>query len=212
MDVYFDQKGIKRTLRVFSDRDLADLIPASDWEMRVPRYDAEVVAGLNSLWLSRGTQNSPTLDNMGRELLHAQGETLLSVHRVNWLLYKISSGKGSLELLLESRDQPVFRFRSEFYLRDTADNYIRPRLIDLCRSPSIILRPEFKQVFQIEHGGADAPFNHRVAAVTRIRLLPTPSFSDTVYLWRDYDGRTVPVAYAIYSSKGETPESRGTSF
>lgn len=212
MDVYFDQKGIQRTLRVFSDRDLADLVPASDWEARVSRYDAEVVAGLNSLWVSRGTQDSPTLENMGRELLHAQGETVISVNRVKLLLYKVSSGKGSLELVLENRDRPVFRFRSEFYLRDTADNYLRPKFVDLFRSPNIMLRPEFKQVFQIEHGGADAPFNHRVVAVTKIRLLPTPSFSDTVYLWRDDDEKTVPVAYAIYSSKGDIPESRGTSF
>jgi hypothetical protein len=149
---------------------------------------------------------------MGRDLLHAHGETILSVQRVSWLLYKVVSGGGSLKLVLENRDRPVFRFRSEFYLRDTGDNYIRPSILELMRSPTVMLRPEFKQVFQIEHGGADAPFDHRVAAVTKLRLLPTPSFSDTLYMWRDHDGKAVPVAYAIYSSTGDVPETRGTSF
>lgn len=212
MDVYFDPKGIKRTLRMFSEQDLGELAPAEDWEGRIAKYDLEVVAGLNSLWANRGTQNPPSLETMGRDLLHAQGETTLVVNRLAWLLYKVASGSGNLQLVLENRDRPVFRFRSEFYLRDTGDNYIRPRILELARSPSVMLRPEFKQVFQIEQGGADAPFDHRVAAVTKIRLLPMPSFSDTLYLWRDQDGKTVPVAYAIYSSIGDVPETRGTSF
>lgn len=212
MDVYFDQKGIKRTLRMFSDRDLGELAPAEDWEGRIARYDSEVVTGLNTLWANRGTRDPPSLENMGRDLLHAQGETTVVVQRMAWLLYRVVSGSGSLQLALETRDRPVFRFRSEFYLRDTGDNYIRPQLLELARSPTVMLRPEFKQVFQIEQGGADAPFDHRVAALTKIRLLPTPSFSDTLYLWRDHDGKTVPVAYAIYSSTGDMPETRGTSF
>ena len=212
MDVYFDTKGISRTLRAFSERELADLRPPADWETRVARYDAEVVAGLNSLWSSRGIADAPALENMGRDLLHAQGETTIVVQRASWLLYRVVSGKGQLLLSLENRDRPVFKFRSEFYLRDTGDNYLRPGLLDLARSPTVMLRPEFKQVFKIEQGGADAPFDHRVAAVTKVRLLPTPSFSDTLYLWRDADEALVPVAYAIYSSTGDVPETRGTSF
>jgi hypothetical protein len=212
LDVYFDSKGIQRTLRMFLDRELGDVKPAKDWESRIVHYDAEVVAGLNALWATRGTANAPSLQDMGRDLLHAQGEVTLAVQRIALLLYKVASGKGDLQLVLENRDRPVFRFRSEFYLRDTGDNYIRPELLPILRSPTVMLRPEFKQVFQIEKGGADAPFDHRVAAVTKVRLLPTPSFSDTLYLWRDHDGQTVPVAYAIYSSTGDSPEIRGTSF
>ncbi len=212
MDVYFDPKGIKRTLRSFSEKELADLAPPEGWENRISRYDSEVVAGLNALWANRGTQNPPSLENMGRDLLHANGETTLVVQRSAWLLYKVTGGGGYLNLVLENRDRPVFRFRSEFHLRDTGENYLRPKLLDLVSSPAVMLRPEFKQVFQIEQGGVDAPFDHRVSALTKVRLLPTPSFSDTLYLWRDHDGTNVPVAYAIYSSTGDKPENRGTSF
>lgn len=212
MDVYFDPKGIKRTLRTFAAAELLDVNPPADWESKIAAYDSDVVAGLNALWANRGVPNAPTLASMGRDLLHAHGETLLVVNRLGWLLYKVATGQGHLSLVLENKDRPVFRFRSEFYLRDTGDNHIRPRLRDLLRSPTVILRPEFKQIFQIEQGGADAPFDHRVVAVTKIRLLPTPSFSDTLYLWRSADESTVPVAYAIYSSTGESPETRGTSF
>lgn len=212
MDVYFDLKGIKRTLRLFSEHELGDLKPPDNWEARISVYDSEVVDGLNGLWAKRGTQNAPLLESMGRDLLHAHGEGTLDVKRLRWLVYKVTAGSGFLQLVLENRNRPVFRFRSEYYLRDTGVNHVRPKLLELAPAPTVVLRPEFKQVFQIEQGGEDAPFDHVVVATTKVRLLPTPSFSDTIYLWRDPAGNTVPVAYAIYSSTGDIPETRSTAF
>lgn len=212
VDVYFDKKGISRTLRQFSEKDLKDLQPPVDWQSLIPKYDTEVVGALNALWAQRRMTNTPPVENIGREFLHAIGETHLSVQRTSLLRYRIRSGGGQMNLTIEAKNRSTFRFQSAFYLRETRANYLRPTIFELLRSPTIILRPEFKQVFQIEHGGADAPFDHVLIALTKVSLIPAPSFSDTLYIWRDDTGTYVPVGYAIYSSPGSSPEVRGTSF
>jgi hypothetical protein len=212
MDVYFDKKGLSRTLRTFSKSELSEIAPPSDWETKIEQYDASVLEGLRLLWSARGAEDAPPAADIRRDSVHAQGETKLCVIRSGWLLYKISEGSGLLQIGLDVRNRNTFRFRSEFHLRESADNYIRPNPFHLLRSPTVVLRPEFKQVFQIERGGPDAPFDHLVIGLTKLRLLPTPSFTDTIYLWRGPDDETIPVAYAIYSSLGEKPETRGTSF
>lgn len=212
MDVYFDKKGLARSLRLFSPAELSDIAPAPNWDKTIEAYDASVLEGLRALWLTRGSDDAPPMLDIRRDSVHAQGEAKLCVSRAGWLLYKITEGSGSLQVGFDIRNRNTFRFRSEFYLRESSDNYIRPRPWDLLRSPSVVLRPEFKQVFQIERGGPDAPFDHVVIGLTKLRLLPTPSFTDTVYLWRTAEGDMVPVAYAIYSSPGDKAETRGTSF
>jgi hypothetical protein len=212
MDVYFDKKGLSRSLRLFSPAELSEIAPDPNWERSIDTYDASVMEGLRALWTARGSDDAPPMVDIRRDSVHAQGEAKLCVSRAGWLLYKISEGSGILHVGFDIRNRNTFRFRSEFYLRESSDNYIRPRLLDLMRSPSVVLRPEFKQVFQIERGGPDAPFDHVVIGLTKLRLLPTPSFTDTIYLWRTANGDTVPVAYAIYSSLGDKPETRGTSF
>lgn len=212
VDVYFDHKGIARTLRQFTSTDLKDLEPPEDWQDQIQNYDEGVVLALNTLWTQRKTSNTPPIENIGRDFLHAVGETQLVVCRTSPLRYKIIQGGGQMSLTVEARNRTTFKFQSAFYLRETRANYLRPLISELIRSPSIILRPEFKQVFQIEHGGADAPFDHVLVALTKISLVPAPSFSDTLYLWRNSNGKFIPVGYAIYSSPGVNPEVRGTSF
>lgn len=212
MDVYFDKKGLSRTLRLFSAAELLEIAPSPNWEQGIEGYDASVLEGLRMLWAARGSDDAPPMVEINRDSVHAQGEAKLCVSRSGWLLYKISEGSGILHIGLDIRNRNTFRFRSEFYLRESSDNYIRPRPLDLLRSPTVVLRPEFKQVFQIERGGPDAPFDHVVIGLTKLRLLPTPSFTDTIYLCRTANGETVPVAYAIYSSLGDKAETRGTSF
>ena len=198
MDVYFDIRGIERTLNLFADQTRKDILLAENWNSLVAQYDEEVSVGLDQLWKSRGIQGTPPPEEFRRELLHAQGETTFKVEKVGLLAYKIVEGDGRLEYELDVPKKPKRRFRGEFYLRDTAANHIRPLLLELLRSRSVELKPEFKQVFSIEEGGADAPFDHIVIGITKVFLLPIPSFSNTLYLWKARNGRVVPIAYCVY--------------
>lgn len=198
MDVYFDVRGIERTMNLFSDQTWKDILLVENWHSLIGQYDAEVSVSLDRLWKSRGIQGTPPPEDFRRELLHARGETTFKVEKVGWLAYKIVEGDGRLEYELDVPKKPTRRFRGEFYLRDTAANHIRPSLLELMRSCSVELRPEFKQVFSIEEGGADAPFDHIVIGMTKVLLLPVPSFSNTLYLWKARNGRIVPIAYCVY--------------
>jgi len=198
MDVYFDVRGLERTLSLFTNESGGEAFLADDWHTLVSEYDRDVSASLDGLWKKRGFQGTPTQDEYVRDLLHARGETTFKVNKIGWLVYKIVESQGLLEYELDVPKKPRRRFRGEFYLRDSVANHIRPSLRDLLRSPSVILRPEFKQVFAIEEGGADAPFDHILVGMTRVLLLPVPSFSNTLYLWKAKNGRAVPVAYCVY--------------
>lgn len=198
MDVYFDIRGIERTLNLFSDEAKKDILLAENWQSLVSQYDEQVSISLDSLWKKRGIQGTPTSEEFRRELLHARGETTFNVEKLGWLGYRIVESEGHLEYELDVPKKSGRKFRGEFHLRDTAANHLRPSLRELMRSPSVVLSPEFKQVFSIEEGGAGAPFDHIVIGMTRVVLLPFPSFSNTLYLWKARNGRTVPVAYCVY--------------
>lgn len=198
MDVYFDVRGIERTLNVFSEETKKDIMLAENWESLMSQYDEEIRVSLYGLWQRRGLQGTPTPEEFRREFLHAQGETTFKVERHGWLAYKIVQSDGLLEYELDVPKKPRRRFGGESHLRDTAANYLRPSLRELLRSPSVELRPEFKQVFSIEEGGVDAPFDHIVTGMTRVALLPFLSFSNTLFVWKAQNGRAVPVAYCVY--------------
>ncbi len=198
MDLYFDIRGIERTLGLFSAKDGREVFLADEWHSLIKEYDKQVSTSLVTLWKTRGVQGTPTAEEYLRELLHAGGETTFKVEKIGWLIYKIVESQGHLEYQLDVPKKPQRRFRGEFYLRDTAANYIRPSVRDLLHSPSVVLRPQFKQVFLIEEGGTDAPFDHILIAMTRVQLFPIPLFSDTLYLWKTTNEKAVPVAYCVY--------------
>jgi hypothetical protein len=93
-------------------------------------------------------------------------------------------------------------FHTAFELRETAANHIHPDFWNLLKSPSVVLKPEFKQIFSTEGGEHNAPLDHIVIGWTKIFLLPFPHLTNTVYLWKLPNGTTVPVGYAI-----NTPDS-----
>lgn len=198
MDVYFDVSGIERTLNLFSDQDLGEISLPENWRSLVNEYDEEVSSNLDTHWKKRGLQGTPTPKELRRELLNARGQTTFRVNKVGWLSYKIVESEGHLEFELDVLKDHQRRFRCGFYLRDTAANHIRPQILKLLRSPSVVLKPEFKQIFSIEEAPADAPVDHVLIGMTKVTLIPVPSFSNTVYLWKTKNGKCIPVAYAIY--------------
>lgn len=196
MDVYFDTAGLDRNLALHSANELKALRLTSDWKDHIPKYDDEVIHNLDHLWHRSSTGS--IRDVFKRERLHASGTTTFKVKKIGLLSYKIVDSQGALEYELDIDKKPPRRFAGVFELRNTAENYIRPKIRDLMRSPCIALKPEFKQIFAFETGRCNAPIDHIVIGLTRVTLFPFPIFSDTIYLWKQSDGKAVPVAYCIY--------------
>lgn len=200
LDAYFDQKGIYRTLGTFRQEDLAQLNVEADWPNYLKNYDSDVVNSLKRVWKLLGHSDpwpDPT-EESPREYFHCSGETTFVVKRKGLLTYKIEEAEGQL---LYSADYPRRErkdFGGVFSLRDTAASYIRPNPIDLIRSPSVLIAPEFMQIFRVDKWRNEGPFDHILVAATRITLFPLPSFGDSLYLWKGPTGRWVPIAYCIY--------------
>lgn len=198
MDVYFDERGIARNLTAFSAADLTDLDMAENWGPYLAQYDLEVRKSLFALWQRGSSRPIPQTADFIRNFLHARGETTFRVRRVGVFSYLISDSEGKLVYDFEPPGRPSWRFTTFFKLRGSSYNHIKPSLWRLIKSPSMAIRPEFKQILSIEEGGLDAPFDHVVIGLTKIYLLPIPTFTETVYFWRMPNGRTVPIGYAIY--------------
>jgi hypothetical protein len=198
MDVYFDPAGLKRTLSTFSREELTDLGVSPDWEQYVERYDAAVRDSLTELWERSNRTNRPALPTIIRSYIHGRGETTILAERVGVFVYRITESRGLLKFDVDAPRSPQSHFATSFTLLETANNHIRPKLSSLLTAPSLVLRPEFKQILSIDDGLADASFDHVVIGATKIRLLPFPEFGDTVYLWKSPIGKSVPVAYAVY--------------
>ncbi|WP_144290014.1 hypothetical protein [Ideonella sp. A 288] len=200
LDAYFDPKGIARTLATFRPEDLVRMNIESNWLNHLADYDSDVVSSLKRVWNALG-HTDPWPDpkeESPREYFHCSGETTFVVQRKGLLTYKVVEAEGQL---LYSADYPRRErkdFGGVFSLRDTSASYIRPNLIDLIKSPTVLIAPEFMQVFRVDSWRNEGPFDHILIAATRIALFPLPSFGDSIYLWKGPTGRWIPIAYCIY--------------
>ncbi len=200
LDAYFDPKGIARTLATFQPVDLARMNIEPNWINHLADYDSDVVTSLKRVWKALG-QSDPwpdPKDESPREYFHCSGETTFVVHRKGLLTYKVVEADGQLKYSADYPRRERKDFGGVFSLRETAASYIRPKLLDLVKSPSVLIAPEFMQVFRVDSWRSEGPFDHILIAATRITLFPLPTFGDSVYLWKGPTGRWVPIAYCIY--------------
>ncbi|MES2324936.1 MAG: hypothetical protein V4633_21975 [Pseudomonadota bacterium] len=201
LDAYFDVQGIERTLATFRPEDLAQLGIDPEWRASILDYDLEMVASLKGVWRQQGLQDPWPDGESPRDYFQCAGTTTFVVERKSFLTYKVTNAVGDLSYRADFPKRDRRTFRGMFDLRDTASNYIRPKFLDLLRSPSVLISPQFMQVFRIEawnDSGTTGPFDHILVAATKVTLLPIPSFGDSVYLWRNPQGRLVPVSYCVY--------------
>jgi hypothetical protein len=130
---------------------------------------------------------------------HARGETTFIVTRDDWLQYRITEASGELALVFDVPGRRLDALRTLFALADSPTNFMRPSLRQLFLGQSIILAPRFKQIFRPSSASiSTASFDHIVVGVTKVRVMPLPGFSSTLYLVQQSDASLVPVGYAIY--------------
>lgn len=201
LNAYFDIPGLERTISTFSPKQIAHLQIDDDWKKHVAEYDNDVVSSLKGVWQQQGLTDPYPNDESPRNYFQCSGETIFVVEKKGFLTCKVVAAKGDLAYLADFPRRERKTFRGLFTLRDTSASYIRPNLFDLLRTPSVLIAPEFLQVFRIEawnDTGATGPFDHILVAATKITLFPVPSFGDSVYLWKATTGKWIPIAYCVY--------------
>lgn len=198
MDVYFDAKGIERSLKLFTKDELDDVSLAINWKQHISSYDESVRSSLGRLWRPHDHREVPDIADFARDLIHARGSTRFVVKKVGPISYRIVQSSGRLDYDWDVPRKPRRSFCTVFELRETANNHLRPHLWKLLKTRSIVLKPEFKQFFSVEAGGEHAPFDHIVIGLTKALVFPFPQITNTIYLWKLPDETSVPVAYGVY--------------
>ncbi|MER2513179.1 MAG: hypothetical protein ABTQ25_12330 [Nitrosomonas ureae] len=198
MDTYFDIPGIKRTLSIFNNNDLEDINIPQDWDTRLSEYDNDIILSLRKNWGDSGLPDIMSDDQNLRDLIHASGEASFFVDKIGILTYKIVKSEGRLNYEVDLPRKQRRKFKGEFHLRDTGENYIRPKIFEIIKSPSLTLKPQFMQVLKIDSWPELGIFDHLVIGATKVTLLPIPTFSDTIYFWRSSNGEWIPIGYSIY--------------
>ena len=136
MDVYFDIRGIERTLNLFADQTRKDILLAENWNSLVAQYDEEVSVGLDQLWKSRGIQGTPPPEEFRRELLHAQGETLSRSRRLVCSRTRSSRVTGAWNTNLMYRRNPSVGFEGSFTCEILQRTIFVPYYLSYCaRAP-----------------------------------------------------------------------------
>ncbi|MEL4180128.1 hypothetical protein [Roseateles sp. PN1] len=201
MDVYYDVNGIERTLGRLDSQDRAQLDIDKNWHSGVEEYDRDVVVNIQSLWTKQGLPNYWPENVPPRPYFSGSGQATFVVERTAFLTYKIVESIGKLTYSTTSPRNEVKTFSGASKLKPTAASYIRPTIGQLLAKQSVLIMPEFMQIFgagSVHDGMANGEYDHALIAATKISLLPMPSVGDTVFLWRSKTGKWVPIAYAIY--------------
>jgi hypothetical protein len=194
MDVFYDGAGVSRVLREnFSADELRDLGIPTEYNTYRKRYFDILDSEMRSVL---GRQKFFSLT--GGEV-HSTGETSFIVKKIKgWQRYVIVESRGDLTHTLEAPHVPIQQFYTLFEKIPTADDYLTPSLNDLLVVRRVIVRPKFKQFLAENRTSKSLLFSVAVVGITRIAVVPWPSFSPTVYCAEFSDVGLVPIAYAIY--------------
>ena len=202
MDVYFDLPGLRSEVAsVFDKQELQELGVRQGWESRTLLYDQALKEHLATLWELQEAGSGVDTAYVARETLHAHGKTSFIVERVGLLSYRLIESVGELKHRIDVPRivSPLRQFKTEFELRPSAGDHLRPRSILRFLKKGYTLQPRFKQI--LTKGRDLVEFDHEVIGATKVHVFPMPKFGNTIYLWRDPDGGLVPVAYAVYYSR-----------
>lgn len=200
--VFYDLEGIKDGVDELSVQEKASLGIEANWIDRVSEYDQDAIAGLRTIWQKNHYPDSWPHTGHPRPHFTGAGYTTFKVARIGFLSYQIVESIGQLAYTVQAPRDGWTYFPGASTLVPTIHNYIRPKLLELLRRRSILIRPEFAQVFgaaALHDGLGPLGHDHTLAAVTRVTLFPFPTFGDTLYLWRSKSGANIPVARSVYT-------------
>ena len=195
MDIFFDDRGIEKSLEVYTEDELDALRIAKDWKKQKKAYlqnltkDISTYIGIEDFF-SKGPEN-----------VHSTGQTTFIVDKVEgWQKYYIREAVGALKHELEiPNNKPPKTFHSSFQLLMSADSYIEASLQDIYFRWTKILKPHFKQIATLTPDGGNTIYHHNLIAYIKIRFFPIANIGNTTYLVEGAEKDTfVPIGYAIY--------------
>lgn len=186
MEVFYDNEGILDLLDTFDEDELSKFKISKDLDVRDTHYfrilDEEIRN--NSIAQSFFTKENCTI--------HSSGNTTFRVEKVDgFQKYHIYESKGELQHFLDCPQEKQLCIKSFFEKLPSNNDYLNTRM------SSIILRPKFKQTIAEKNKSDGIIFNHVLYGITKIKIFPTITYSNTLYLF-EYKDSLYPIGYAVY--------------
>jgi hypothetical protein len=193
MEVFFDKKGIRDSLKVFSKEEFKRLGIPDNYEEFQNRYYDDVKVEVRKIFQKGKDFLIPP------ENIHSQGETSIYVEKLPGVQkYHIKESEGKLTHAIEKPNTPMLQFKSFFEKLNSKHDYLTLSLKEMFIKHRVILQPRYKQIFAENLKSEGKSFNHTLVSLTKVNFFPYPKLSNTIYL-TDLNEGVIPIGYAIYS-------------
>jgi hypothetical protein len=194
MEVFFDEKGVDRILsETLTTDERASLGIQKDYKGSRNDYFLRLDKEVAHLF------HKSQFFSMRDGFVHSTGRTSFVVKKISgFQKYYIDEAKGELLNVLDAPHIPQKQFFTLFEKLPTAEDYLRPSLVDIFVRRQILVRPKFKQILAENRTSTGVLFNIAVVGITKVTVIPWPTFSETLYCADFGEMGLIPVAYAIY--------------
>lgn len=193
MEVFFDEAGIKQSLRSFGPVELRRLGMVEDFEDLRKGYLIRMGAA------SGGIITAETVIGESRSALHSTGDTTFVVQRIQgWQNYHIVDAHGEMTHILEAPDAIEQRLYTFFEKLPSKGDYVSLSAIDIYWHWGVVLSPRFKQILTTDRRSEGTTFKAAVVGVSKLHVFPMPCVRCTLYCAAVEGAGLVPVAYGLY--------------
>lgn len=193
MEVFYDSVGLKKSLEQFTPEELLSFNYDKSNDQYAAIYYKDLDTKLKDLLKYDG------FFSLSDGIVHSTGETKFEVSQESGFHnYHIEKAEGKLSHLLERPQHKSVEFRSFFEKLSSINDYIRPSFSEIVFKQEVILKPLFKQVVAEKLKSDGIIFDHTLMGVTKVKLLPFPKYSNTVYFFEYQKKVSVPIGYAVY--------------
>lgn len=192
MQVFFDSEGIKKSLSSFPEQSLRDLGVEYEEDSAQEYYESldkkrEIVTGKISFFFTSNTE----IFSEGRTSYFV--EKLEGIHR-----YRVSQSHGELTHTLVGENGQEETFVTLFQKIPSSGDFIFPTIKNVLIDRKIVMAPRFKQIIAKYDLSSGKEIDHILTGITTVYLWPFPSYGNTIYLFRNREGKLTPIAYAVY--------------
>jgi len=188
--VYFDDAELLKALGEFNKEELASLNLKGNWQTTRGMYFRDLNQRLDKA--KEAFRFYPTKTYGG-------GDGVIVGQMAHWGIqkYRIVEGHGNLVFANDDTRGEATTLVTAYELRDTPENFITVGFLDIYRMKPLVIMPEFNQVIK-RTMGSQKEIDHVLCTATKIKFMPYVDIGTTIYLFKQDDGRRVPIGYAIY--------------
>lgn len=193
VQAFFDQEGIRVSLKAFSDDELKRLGIPDNYEQFQKKYYDDV-----NIVLGEFFQKSKDTIFRGKDF-YSIGAISFVVQKLDGIQnYYIKEAGGQLKHTLVRPNTLPLTFRTSFEKRYSRHDYLSPSLKEIFIKYTVIIQPRFKQIFEKDEKSGGETFDHILVCVTKVYFFPFPRLSNTIYMTELEGIGLIPVGYGIY--------------